>query len=269
MVENGLAIELEHVYVAYEQTLALEDVSLQVRRGEFVGILGPNGSGKSTLLRVILGLVEPLQGTVKVFGRPPAELGHDGHRLGYVPQAVEIDQRFPVSVWDVVMMGRYGKIGLFRRPSQEDKEAVWQALERVGMKELAQRQIGQLSGGQRQRALVARALAIEPELLLLDEPTSGIDVAMAEGFYELLNDLHRSLGLTIVMASHDVAVVSQYVNQVACINRSLLVHGRPEEVMGQVSLECMYGKEAVFFAHGDVPHMVVHKAHDHLDKLKE
>lgn len=259
--ENGLAIELEHVYVAYGQQLALEDIDLQVRRGEFVGVLGPNGSGKSTLLKVILGLVKPLKGTVKLFGKPREELGELGRRIGYVPQVVDIDQRFPVPVWDVVMMGRYGQIGLFRQPGPKDREAARRAMERVGIQDLAQRQIGQLSGGQRQRVLVARALAMEPELLLLDEPTTGIDIATQEGFYELLADLHKSLQLTILMVSHDVGVVSQYVDQVACLNRRLIVHGRPEEVDGQALLGCLYGKEAMFFGHGEVPHIVVEKWH--------
>ncbi|MDP2728361.1 MAG: metal ABC transporter ATP-binding protein [Dehalococcoidia bacterium] len=260
MDEENIAVELEHVYVAYGEELVLEDVSLQVRRGEFVGILGPNGAGKSTLLKVILGLAKPLRGTVRIFGKAQGENGSIS--IGYVPQIAKIDASFPVRVWDVVMMGRYGLIGLMRRPGREDREAVWRALERVEMKDLAHRQIGQLSGGQRQRVLVARALALEPKLLLLDEPTSSMDVAVAEGFYEFLNVLHHSLDLTIMLVSHDVTVISQYTDQVACLNRRLMVHGKPDEVMDQVALECMYGQGAIFFAHGDVPHMVVRKPHN-------
>jgi len=260
MNEEDIAVELEHVYVAYGQQLVLEDVSLQVGRGEFVGILGPNGAGKSTLFKVILGLIKPLKGTVRIFGKTQGSNG--SMPIGYVPQLTQIDANFPVHVWDVVMMGRYGRIGLVRRPSREDREAVLRALEHVGIEELAHRQIGQLSGGQRQRVLVARALALEPQLLLLDEPTSSMDVAVAEGFYEFLNELHHSMDLTILLVSHDVTVVSQYTDQVACLNRRLMVHGKPGEVMDQVALECMYGQGAIFFAHGDVPHMVVRRPHD-------
>lgn len=260
MTNDDIAVDLEHVYVAYGQQLVLEDVSLQVQCGEFVGILGPNGAGKSTLFKVILGLVKPLQGTVRIFGKVQGSNG--SLPIGYVPQIAQIDANFPVRVWDVVMMGRYGRIGLVKRPTREDRAAVERALEHVEIRELAQRQIGQLSGGQRQRVLVARALALEPRLLLLDEPTSSMDVAVAEGFYEFLNELHRTMDLTILMVSHDVTVVSQYTDQVACLNRRLMVHGKPDEVMDQVALECMYGQGAIFFAHGDVPHMVVRKPHE-------
>src|SRR3990172_6156610 len=257
------AIELEHVYVAYGEQLVLEDVSLQVGRGEFVGILGPNGAGKSTLFKVILGLVKPVRGAVRIFGKLQGSNG--SIPIGYVPQLAQIDPSFPVRVRDVVMMGRYGRIGLVRRPSREDREAVRRALQRVEMLDLAHRQIGQLSGGQRQRVLVARALALEPRILLLDEPTSSMDVSVAEGFYEFLNELHHSIDLTILLVSHDVTVVSQYTDQVACLNRHLMVHGKPGEVMDQVALECMYGQGAIFFAHGDVPHMVVRRPHDEGD----
>jgi len=256
MAKEAPAIELDHVSIAYGQELVVEDVSLEVGRGEFVGILGPNGAGKTTVLKAILGLVRPVRGTIRLFGQP-RDSADSEHRMGYVPQLAQIDQRFPVQVWDVVMMGRFGRIGLIRRPGRADREAVGRALEQVGIKDLARRQIGQLSGGQRQRVLVARALALEPEVLLLDEPTAGFDLAMAEGFYELLNDLHRRLRLTILLVSHDVTVVSQYVDQVACLNRQLIVHGRPEDVIDQVTLECMYGQGALFFSHGDIPHMVV------------
>jgi len=254
-----MVIELEHVYVAYRDVVVLEDVTFHVRRGEFVGIIGPNGSGKTTLLKTILGLVRPVKGTVKVFGIPPWELNGERHRIGYVPQIAEIDLRFPIHVADVVMMGRYGRIGLIRHPGPADREAVQRAMELVGIADLAHRQIGELSGGQRQRAFVARALAAEPELLLLDEPTTGFDVLMAEGFYELLHQLHRQLDLTVVLVSHDVGVVSQYVNQVACLNKRLVAHGRPQEVLNKGVLKCMYGPGTVFFGHGPVPHIVVDK----------
>jgi len=255
---DGAALEIEHLYVAFGQQLVLEDVTLTVQRGEFVGVLGPNGSGKTTLLRAVLGLVKPTSGRIRV-------LGHEGGgglagRIGYVPQAAEIDPRFPVHVLDVVLMGRYGKLGLLRRPGPADREAAWRALELTGMQHLAGKQVGRLSGGERQRALVARALAAEPELLLLDEPTTAIDVAMTASLYELLHDLHHRLGLTVLIVSHDVGVVSQYVDAVACLSRRLVAHGRPDEVLSAETLEGMYGCGVMFFSHGEVPHMVVRRA---------
>jgi len=253
-------VELEHVTVRYQDVIALEDVSLRVRPGEFLAILGPNGAGKTTLIKTILGVVQPIAGTVRLFGKPPQELNGDQRRLSYVPQLAEIDPRFPIRVFEMVLMGRYGQVGLIRRPGKADREAARRALERVGMADLAHRQIGRLSGGQRQRVLIARALAAEPELLLLDEPTTGVDVGTTEGLFDLLEDLHRQ-GMTIMVVTHDVGVIAQHVSQVACVNRRLVAHGRPQEVLSGEVLECMYGPESAFLGHGPVPHVVVHQ-HD-------
>ncbi len=251
-------IELENVTVRYQELVALEDVNLKVSPGEFLALIGPNGSGKTTLIKTILGLVTPVAGTVQLFGKPPQQLDGEWRRVGYVPQIAQIDPRFPIQVFDVVLMGRYGQLGLIRRPGRRDRKAAWRALERVGMSNLAQRSIGRLSGGQRQRVLVARALATEPELLLLDEPTTGVDVGTTEGLFDLLDDLHRQ-GITILVASHDVGVVAQHVNQVACLNRRLVTHGRPQEVLSGEVLECMYGPQAALVGHGEVPHLVVRR----------
>jgi zinc transport system ATP-binding protein len=159
-------------------------------------------------------------------------------------------------------MGRYGRLGLLRRPGPGDREAVRRALEQVGIADLAQRPIGRLSGGQRQRVLVARALANEPELLLLDEPTTGVDVGTTEGLFDLLEAFHHR-GITILVVSHDVGVVAQHVDQVACINRRLVAHGRPEQVLRGEVLECMYGPQAALMGHGEVPHIVVQRHGSH------
>jgi zinc transport system ATP-binding protein len=264
--EDRWAVEMEHVTVSYGANVALQNVTMRVARGEFVGVVGPNGSGKTTLLRVILGLVQPQQGQVRVLGAPLGDLRHVRGKLGYVPQVSSIDMRFPVHVRDVVLMGRYGQIGLFHRPSATDRAAAQLAMQRVGIEKLADRQIGQLSGGQRQRVFVARALAVEPELLLLDEPTTGVDPATTGSFYDLLNQLHTE-GMTILMVSHDIAVVSQYVDQVACLNRRLVVHGRPEEVLTEDVIEGCYGCGTIVLSHGSIPHMVVH-AHETGRKAK-
>ena len=252
----GYVIELDRVTVRYQDLVALEEVSLKVAPGEFVAIIGPNGSGKTTLIKAILGLVKPAAGTVRLFGKPVPNLDDEWKRVGYVPQLTQIDLRFPLRVFDVVLMGRYGQVGLIRRPGERDREAARKALDRVGMADLAQRPIGRLSGGQRQRVLVARALAAEPELLLLDEPTTGVDVGTTEGLFDLLEGLHRE-GITILVVSHDIGVVAQHVDQLVCVNQRLVAHGRPEEVLTGQVLECMYGPHAGLVGHGDVPHIVV------------
>lgn len=249
-------IELEHVTVRYQELVALEDVSLKVLRTQFVALLGPNGSGKTTLIRTILGLVQPERGRVRLFGTPPARLGKERARIGYVPQLTSIDPRFPLRALDVVLMGRYPDLGLLRRPSEADREEALRALRRVDLERLAGRPIARLSGGQRQRVLIARALAGDPELLILDEPTSGVDVAATESLFELLADFHRE-GMTILVASHDIGVVAQYVDLVACLDRRLVAHGRPEEVLHGEVLECMYGPGAIILGHAELPHIVL------------
>ncbi len=250
-------VDLQNLFVAYQDKLALEDVSLRIKAGEFWGILGPNGSGKTTMLRAMVGLLPLLSGSVTVFGRPVDRLGDVRQRIGYVPQHSRIDMYFPIRVREVVMLGRCGKIGLARRPGRHDQEAVDQALQLVDLEDLADRQIGQLSGGQRQRVLIARALALMPDLLLLDEPTAALDVGASESFYAWLHQMHSKLSSTLVIVSHDVGVVSRYVTAVACLNRRLVAHGLPHEVLNRDTLEGMYGCDAMFFRHGDVPHLVV------------
>jgi ABC-type Mn2+/Zn2+ transport system ATPase subunit len=251
-------IELDRVTVCYQEIVALEDVTFKVSTGEFVALIGPNGSGKTTLIKVVLGLVVPAAGTVRLFGRPPEHLAREWTRIGYVPQTTQIDPRFPIRVFDVALMGRYSQVGVIRRPGRHDTEAAWRALEQTGMADLARRPIGRLSGGQRQRVLVARALATQPELLLLDEPTTGADVGTTEGLFDLLEALHRQ-GMTVLVVSHDIGVVAQHVDQVACLNRRLVAHGRPREVLTAEVLDCMYGPRAVVVGHGGVPHIVVER----------
>lgn len=251
-------VQLDQVTVAFQDVLVLDEVSLSVPPGSFLALLGPNGAGKTTLLKVILGLVHPIAGTVRVFGKQPWDLDGERSRIGYVPQVLSVDLNFPVRAAEAVLMGRYGRIGLLHRPSLDDRAAADKAMERVGIADLAGRPIARLSGGQRQRVFLARALANEPDLLLLDEPTTGVDPAAGESLYELLRQLHQS-GITIIVVSHDVGVVASYVDGVACLNRRLVAHGRPAEVLGSEELAQMYGCDAMFFHHGRVPHLVVEK----------
>jgi len=257
-MENPTIVQLDHDSVTYQDLVVLEDVSLKVPCGSFLAIIGPNGAGKTTLLKVILGLVRPVSGEVRVFDKTPWELNGDRRRIGYVPQVMFVDLNFPVRVGEVVLMGRYGRIGLLRQPTATDHAAALRALECVGITDLADRPIARLSGGQRQRVFLARALANEPELLLLDEPTTGVDVTSTESLYELLHGLHEA-GITILVVSHDVGVVASYVDGVACVNRRLVAHGRPDEVLGSAELAQMYGCDAMFFHHGRAPHLVVER----------
>ncbi len=250
MMSEQVIVQLQNVTVNYGDVPALEDVTIAISRHDFLGIIGPNGGGKSTLLKVLLGLVKPDSGEVRVFGVAPEQARS---KVGYVSQRPSFDRDFPASVRDVVLMGRYVKAGLGRRYRREDKAAVEKALERVGMQGSGSKQIGNLSGGQQQRIFVARALVAEPELLLLDEPTASIDSTMQTEFYELLDELKKNL--TIIMVSHDIGAVSVYVDKIACLNRQLYYHGSKE--ITQDVLEATYKCPVQLIAHGMVPHRVL------------
>lgn len=250
-------VEFVHASVAYQDRIALDDVTFSIDPGSFWGIIGPNGSGKTTLVRAVLGLVDPFLGEVRTFGSPPSALKERRSLIGYVPQHADVDFSFPVSVRDAVLMGGFGKAGLFRRPSSELRAAADEALDRVQIADLAKRQIGELSGGQRQRMLIARALVLHPKLLILDEPTAALDHSTSEGLYEWLHGLNTKDDTTILLVSHDIGVVSEWVDSVACLNTSLVAHGRPADVLTTPALESMYGCGAVVFQHGHLPHMVV------------
>ena len=242
-------VRLEGVCVRYDGMVVLEDINLSVYEDDFLGIIGPNGGGKTTLLKTILGLVKPSQGRVSVLGNPP----NKARRLmGYVPQYNLFDRDFPLSALEVVLMGRYGQVGLFKRYSKEDKKLALNALASVGMLELKHRQIGSLSGGEQQRIFIARALVAHPQILLLDEPTASIDTPMQAGLYELLNELRRQMA--IVLVSHDISAVSIYVDKIACLNHRLFYHGRKE--LEARELEEAYQCPVDMIAHG-VPHRVL------------
>ncbi len=242
-------VDLEHVCFSYGGEKVLEEVSLQIRRGDFLGIIGPNGSGKTTLLRIVLGLLHSECGHVRLFGTD-ARAFHDWHRIGYVPQkAVAFESRFPASVFEVVMSGRCGRAGLGRRFDAQDHDAGLRALETVGMAGYRGRLIGNLSAGQQQRVFIARALASSPELLVLDEPTVGVDLDAQEQFYSLLRRLNRDLGTTLILVSHDIAVIAQEVTRLACLNRTLVFHGSPEEAIRSGAIAQMYRASSWMVSH--------------------
>ena len=222
------AIDIRGLTVRYGPILALEGVDLQVAGGEALGIIGPNGSGKSTLLKAIAGLLEPSAGSVSVFGTRPKEL--QPGTIGYVPQVEDVDWSFPVSVGDVVAMGRFPRMGLLVRPSAHDRERVSSALGALGLSGLATRHISELSGGQRQRAFVARALAQEPRLLLLDEPATGVDAATEEALLRIVRELAES-GTPIVMTTHDLDRAEEWFDRLAVVDRRIVALDEPTAIL--------------------------------------
>jgi zinc transport system ATP-binding protein len=218
-------VRIENLHFSYDGNKVLESIDLTVGKSEFLGLVGPNGSGKSTLVKCMLGLLIPDSGEVRLFGEPAAKL-RDRTRIGYVSQkANSFNLNFPATVREVVASGLYGKLGLFRRMRKADWDRVDRALELVALGQLAERNIGLLSGGQQQRVFIARALVQEPELLILDEPTVGVDAHSTDKFYDLLSVLHKEEGLTIILVTHDIGAVSSLVDRVACLNKKLFFHG--------------------------------------------
>jgi ABC-type Mn2+/Zn2+ transport system ATPase subunit len=231
------AVSVRDVWFAYHRDAVLRGATFDIAAGSFTALIGPNGAGKSTLLRILLGLLEPDRGRVEIFGSRPADRSHP---IGYVSQRVRLPAAFPISVAEVALMGRYGHLGLLRRPIAADRAHAAAALARVGMAEHARRRFGDLSGGQQQRVLIARALAGEPRLLLLDEPTAGLDPAARARFYALLCDLQHDRGLTVLCASHDLEVVSEHVDRLILLDREVRASGPPREVLASVALTQAY-----------------------------
>ncbi len=234
-------IQIINLTASYNGEPALLDVSMDVHRGEFIGVLGPNGSGKTTLLRTILGLISPGSGEVRLFGGPVD--GAARKRMGYVPQKGHIDLTFPVKVFDAVMMGRYPMMGLLRYPSKPDRLAVEEALKGVDAWHLRDKPIGELSGGEAQRVWIARALVSRPEILLLDEPTTGLDVMSQGQIIDLVHHIHHDRGLTILYVTHEVNNVSCYLDKVAYLKKGLYAYGPPNEVIKVETLREVYAGE--------------------------
>lgn len=225
------AVSLRNVSAGYGDQLALKDVNLEIAAGSLLAIFGPNGGGKTTLLKLIAGILQPWTGTIEVLG---AAAGATARRIAYVPQAELVDWSFPVTVWNVAMMGRYPRLGPFRQPGRADREAVAAALERVGMLESAKTQIGALSGGQRRRAFLARAIAAEAELYLLDEPVTGVDVPTQEDLMDLL-DRESDAGRTVIATTHDLAAASRHFREVVGVNRGITASG-PVSLLGDADV---------------------------------
>jgi len=233
------ALEVRGLTVHYGDVLALDDVSLALRRGTVCGLIGMNGSGKSTLFKAIMGTVKPDRGSVSIAGRAPKQARRAGI-VGYVPQSEEVDWSFPLSVYDVVMMGRYGFQNFLRHPRPSDRAAVAEALDRVELTGLADRRIGALSGGQRKRAFVARGLAQGADVLLLDEPFAGVDKRSEATISDLLRELASSGG-TVLVSSHDLEALPRLADEAILLLRRVLLHGTPEEALRPEQLARAFG----------------------------
>ena len=233
MSENSV-IKIQDLHFSYGSPVILEDIQLDIKAKEFVGMVGPNGSGKTTLLKIILGLLNPDKGSVEVLGKQPYQVVKE---IGYMPQLTPFSRDFPISVEETVLMGRLGKtssIGLF---SKEDKQLAAESMEAVEVLDLRKPSIGSLSGGQLQRVLIARALACNPEIMILDEPTANVDMKVEKDIFDLLKKLNEKI--TIIVVTHDIGFISQYITKVACINRTLICH--PTSELTGETIENLYG----------------------------
>jgi zinc transport system ATP-binding protein len=232
----------------------LSNISMEVFEGEYIAIIGPNGGGKTTLIRVLLGLEKPSSGTLKIFGKK-YENFREWYKIGYVPQRASlVDENFPATVEDIVSMGRVAKRKLFGRASKEDKSAVEDAMRKMDVLNLKEKMIGTLSGGQRQRVMIARALASNPKILILDEPNTGVDVLSQQRFYSLLSKLNKEENITILFITHDIGVIVDDIQRLFTINQKATICNNPKEAMSCEDMSALYGIEA---------HLIHNHKHEH------
>jgi len=240
--EGTERIVFENVTLGYVEKPVLRDIELEIFRGEAIGIIGPNGCGKSTLLKSLVGLINPLRGRITIFGQPVMSARK---RIGYVPQRETLDISYPATVFDMVIMGRYARIGLFRRPKEADRRRTIQAIADVGLTEQMHTPIAHLSGGQRQRVLIARALSADPDILLLDEPTAAVDVRAQREIVALLRSLHEERNLTILLVTHDVNLIYPMVDRILYMADGRVFIGSPGEMLTREKLERIYNANVI------------------------
>jgi ABC-type Mn2+/Zn2+ transport system ATPase subunit len=239
-------IRFDHASFGFSGVIALKDISLSIEAGEFVGVIGPNGSGKTTLCRAVLGLMAPIEGHLHIFDCACDKLRcHHRAKIGYLPQKGVVDRNFPVTVLETVMMGRYGALGLLTRPGAKDREIAMEALAHVAMEEHRDTALGHLSGGQQQRVFIARALAQQPKVLLLDEPTTGLDMTTQHNVIELVQHLHDELKLTVLLITHDINMIRSRVDRLVLLKTKLYAAGPPADVLKPDILSEVYGKDLV------------------------
>ena len=238
MEENVPALKVDGLSVNFDTTSVLWDIHCEIPQGKLVGIIGPNGAGKSTLLKTFLGMTKPISGKIECFGKPLKKVKK---KVAYVPQRSSVDWEFPITAFEVVLMGRYGKLGYFTWPKKADREAAWHALEMVGMTAFAARQINQLSGGQQQRLFLARALLQDADLYLMDEPFAGVDMATEKAIIALMDKL-KVQGKTLLVVHHDLTTVDAYFDWVLMLNTCLIACGPVSEVFHSDTIMRTYGR---------------------------
>lgn len=244
-------IQLENISFSYEEKVILKNINLTIEKGQFIGLVGPNGGGKTTLIKIILGLIKPDYGEIKLLNKPIDDFS-DWNRIGFVSQkANSFNKGFPATVFEVVAMGLTAKLGLFKFLTKVQKKHILHTIGLVGMGDYVNQNIGDLSGGQQQRVFIARALVSDPDLLILDEPTVGIDFKYVEEFYTLLHELNRTKNITLLLVTHDTGVMTQYATKVACLNKTLHFHGnsREYEELSTETLSEIYGHPVKVVVH--------------------
>jgi len=236
--------EVKNLFFQANAQKILEDISLTILPGDYCAIIGPNGGGKTTLIRLLLGLGKPTKGEIKLFGQALSRFKR-WNKIGYVPQrASQLDQNFPATVLEVVKMGRIAKQGLFSRATQEDRDAIEEAMLKMDVTDIQEKLIGELSGGQRQRVMIARALASKPEVLILDEPNTGVDVVSQQRFYKLLRELNKNENMTIIFITHDIGVIADDIGRLFTVNQTLLTCNNPKEAISCEDMSALYGIDA-------------------------
>jgi zinc transport system ATP-binding protein len=251
MTNNFSVVEFRELTYRYEKENVLENITFSIPKGSFLGIVGPNGSGKSTLLKLMLGLIKVQKGEIILFGQDINQF-KSWEKIGFVSQkANSFNTGFPATVYEVVASGLTKKIGLFRMRNKEHHEKIIDTIKSVGLLPFIKRNIGELSGGQQQRVFIARALVSDPELLILDEPTVGVDVQNVQSFYELLGDLNKRLGITLLLVTHDIGTITDKVTHVACLNKHLHFHGKTREFeeMNHNGMSSFYGYDLHLLSH--------------------
>lgn len=230
-------IKFSNVQLGYSRRPVLNALNFDIQKGDFFGIVGPNGAGKTTLLKAILGLLKPIKGEITF---PDNGKGYK-RSIGYVPQHASVDEIFPITVQEMVLMGRYEKIGIFKRPKKRDYEIAWEMLKNIGIENLADKNYRELSGGQKQRTLIARAMVGEPKTLILDEPVEGMDIQGEIAIMELVKTLHAEYALTVILVSHDLNIVANYVKTLSIIDKNTLKLGPVDSILNEETMAKVYG----------------------------